>query len=134
MNREIVVRWLEKIVAAEPGESIFLAVETRQHAKEVVKSFKNELKILAEVDAVKANKVQVIISMKDQRYWVELQRTFGSPLVGFKKSPGGKLERIELEDPERYRRLQLMQADGLTLEAVEDIEGELSEEEKEMFR
>lgn len=133
MNREVAIRWLDKIAAAQPGESIFLAVETRQHAKEVVKALKNELRILSEIDAVKANRIQISVTLRDQRYWVELQRTFGSPLVGFKKGPTGKLERIELEDPDRWRRLTLMKDDGFSLEDAEAIEGELTQLEKEIF-
>jgi hypothetical protein len=134
MNREIVVKWLDEISLSEPGESIFLATENRSHAKELIKLFKKEIRILFELDPIKANKIQVSITAKDQRFWLELQRTFGSPLVGFRKGADGKLKRIELADPERGRRLALMQEDGLTLEEVEEIEGELTDEERRMWK
>jgi hypothetical protein len=133
MNREIVLKWLEVVDAYKPGESLFLATENRDHSKLMVKQFKEELKILAEIDPVKANKLGVATAVKDGKYWVEVKRTMGSSLVGFKKTAKG-VERTSIEDPERRRRLLLMQDDGMTLVEVEEIEDDLTPEEKEMFR
>jgi hypothetical protein len=133
MNREIMLKWINIALEIEPGESIFLATENREHSKALVRSFKNELKILAEVDPVKANKISVNAAVKDGRYWTEIKKTFGSPLVGFKRGADGLTHRISIEDPERRRRLSLMQEDGMTLAEVEKLEDDLTAEEKEMF-
>lgn len=133
MNRGILIRWINEALSLEPGESLFLPGENREHAKGLVRKFRNELKIISELDPVKSNKLQVVHTIKDALYWVELKRTFGNPLVGFKKTKDGKVEKISIDDPERRRRLLLMKEDGLDLEEVEGIEGELSEEEKAIF-
>ena len=133
MNREIVLKWLEVVDSYKPGESLFLATENRDHSKLMVKQFKEELKILAELDPVKANKLAVATAVKDGKYWVEVKRTLGSPLVGFKKTSTG-VERTSIADPERRRRLVFMAEDGMTLAEVEETEDDLTEEEKEMFR
>ena len=133
MNREIVLQWLEIVNEYKPGESLFLATENRDHSKLMVKQFKEELKILAELDPVKANKISVAQAVKDGKYWVEVKRTLGSPLVGFKKTATG-VERTSIVDPERTRRLFLMAQDGMSLAEVEETEDDLTDAEKEMFR
>lgn len=133
MNRSILIRWIDEALKLEPGESLFLPGENRDHAKALTRKFRAELKIVAELDPVKANKLQVVHTIRDQRYWVELKRTFGNPLVGFLKTKDGNISKLTIDDPERHRRLLLMRQDGLSLEEVEDIEGELSPEEKTIF-
>lgn len=133
MNREIVLQWLDVVDSYKPGESLFLATENRDHSKLMVKQFKEELKILAELDPVKANKISVSHAVKDGKYWVEIKRTLGSPLIGFKKTADG-VERTTIPDPERARRLMLMFQDGMSLAKVEETEDDLTPEEKEMFR
>jgi len=134
MNREIVIRWLEEAQVLEPGESLFLPGETREHSRELVRLFKAELKIMAEIDPVAGNRVQVHNTIKDQRYWVELKRTYGNPLLGFKRDKDGNILRKILIDPDRKRRLMCMKEDGMTLAEAEAIEGELTDEEKEVFK
>ena len=133
MNREIILTWLDVVDSYKPGESLFLATENRDHSKLMAREFKKELKILAELDPVKANKVSVASAVKDGKYWVEIKRTLGSPLVGFKRTAQG-VERTSIDDPERKRRLFLMAQDGMTLAEVEETEDDLTLEEKEMFR
>lgn len=133
MNREILIKWIDQAIAMNPGESIFLPGENRDYAKSLARKFRNELKIVSELDPVRANKIQVHTTVKETLYWVELKRTFGNPLVGFKKGKDGETVKITIEDPEKKRRLLLMKEDGLTLDEVEEIEGQLSEEERSIF-
>jgi hypothetical protein len=100
-----------------------------------VKDFKKELTILFDLEPEKAGTVVVTYTFRDRRHWVVLERVLGNPLIGFIKKKDGTLERVEVEvDPERDRRLYLMAQDGMSLEEVEEIEGELSELEREMFK
>lgn len=133
MNREILIKWIDEALRLEPGESLFLHGETRDHCKALCRKFRNELKIIAELDPMKANKLMVVHTIKDGKYWVELKRIYGNPLVGFKKTKDGKVEKLSIDDPERRRRLLLMKEDGLSLDEVLEIEGELSEEEQAIF-
>ena len=133
MNREIVVQWLNETDNLEPGESLFLICENREESRQMVRQFKTELKVLSHIDPVKASKITVTTAIRDQRYWMELKKTFGSPLIGFKKGKDGVTSRIELDDPDKRRRLLCMKEDGYSLEEVEDLEGELSNDEKKIF-
>ena len=128
------ISWINEALKLSPGESIFLPSETRDSAKTLVKNFKKELRVLAEVNPMRANQLLPSVAIKEGLYWIELKRIFGSPLVGFKKTANGNTVRVMLDDPEKKRRLFLMWQDGLSLEEVEGIEGELSEEERNLWQ
>ena len=133
MNKNIIHLWISKAKEVEPGESIFLNCEDRVHSRAICRQFKKELKELSRIDPISASEIKVVTAIRDQRYWVKLKKTRGSPFIGFKKDKDGKTIRIEIDDPERSRRLACMKEDGLTLEEVEDIEGELNEDERRLF-
>ena len=133
MNREIVIKWIHESLKLSPGESMFLPGENREHARMLTKLFKQELKVMAEIDPITSNKLQVTNTIREQVYWVEIRRTFGNPLLGFKKLSNGSTVRVERENPDKRRRLFLMKEDGFTLEEAEEIEGVLSEEERSIF-
>jgi len=133
MNKEIIRLWLEKAYDIEPGESIYLAAETRALARFLCTEIRGELRIMAEIEPLKASKLSVGTMISDGMYWACIKRSFGSPLVGFKKTMDGGSVRMTLEDPERRRRLNLMKADGMTLAEVEETELDLTEEERSMF-
>jgi DNA-dependent RNA polymerase auxiliary subunit epsilon len=134
LNRNILLQWIEQASLLEPGESVFLHAESREHARKLVKQFQGEVKILSHIDPIRASRLKVMVAIRDQMYWVEIKKIHGSPLIGFKKDKDGKTIRVEISDPDRARRLQCMKEDGYTLEEVEDMEGELNDEEKEVFK
>lgn len=133
MNRELMMSWISQALEIAPGESIFLPGDNRENAKALSVKFRKALKSMAELDPVRANKLQVHTVIRDSIYWVELKRTHGNPLIGFKKGLDGAIVKMTIKDPERRRRLTCMKEDGLTLDEVEGIEGELSEDEKGIF-
>lgn len=134
MNRGILLQWIDQASELEANESVFLYSEGRDHSRKLVKQFQAELKILSSIDPIRASRLKVTSAIRDQMYWVEIKKIHGSPLVGFKKDKDGKTSRLEIADPDRERRLILMKEDGYTLEEVEEIEGELTNEEKEPFQ
>jgi len=134
MKRELLLKWIDKALERDLHEKIYIPAETKPDAQQTVRDFKKELVLLYDLEPEKAGTVVVTSTFKDRRYWVILERTMGNPLVGFVKKKDGELERVEIEiDSEKDRRLLLMKEDGLTLEEVEEIEGPLSEVEKEIF-
>lgn len=134
MKRELILKWIDKTLERDLHEKIYIPTETRPDGLNTVKDFKKELVVLYDLEPEKAGTIVVAYTFRDRRHWVVLERTLGNPLVGFVKKANGELERIEIEiDSERDRRLQLMKEDGLTLEEVEEIEGPLTEIEKEIF-
>lgn len=135
MKRDLVLKWIDKVMEQDLHEKIYIPAETRPDGMNTVKDFKKELSILYDLEPEKAGTVVATYTFRDRRHWVVLERVLGNPLMGFIKRRDGTLERVEVEiDPERDRRLFLMAEDGMSLEEVEEIEGELSELEREMFK
>ncbi len=134
MKRELILKWIEKTIERDLGEKVYIPAETKPDAMQTIRDFKKELIILYDLEPEKAGTIAVVYTFRDRRHWVVLERCAGNPLVGFVKAKDGSLERVEIEiDTERSRRLQLMKEDGLTLEEVEEIEGSLTDVEKEIF-
>ena len=134
MKRELILKWIDKTLERDLHEKIYIPAETKPDAQQTVRDFKKELIILYDLEPEKAGTIVIAYIFRDRRHWVVLERTVGNPLVGFVKKANGELERVEIEiDSERDRRLLLMKEDGMTLEEVEEIEGELTEIEKEIF-
>lgn len=134
MKRELILKWIDKILERDLHEKIYLPAETKPDAQQTVRDFKKELVLLYDLEPEKAGTIVVAYTFKDRRHWVVLERTMGNPLVGFVKTKDGILERVEIEvDSERDRRLTLMKEDGMELWQVELIEGELTDLEKEIF-
>jgi hypothetical protein len=122
--------WIDKASELDPGESVFLLADSRDHSRSLTKDFRKEIKILSQIDPVKASKLVARPAVREQKYWVEIAKEHGSPLIGFVKRNNGTVERIEISDPDRMRRLRMMKEDGFDLDNIEDIEGELSDDER----
>ena len=133
MNRDIILQWLKKAESLGKGESIFLPCTGREASKKLAEKFKKELEYLTNISpATKTAKLQILYVIRDQRFWVEIRKIYGSPLIGFVKTERG-IQRVELEDPARTRRILCMKEDGFSLEEVEELEGELTDKEREVF-
>lgn len=134
-GRELIVKWLHKTInELTPGEEYLFPAETKADQKAKRKQFEEELAILEEIDPITASQMQVSTTFKDYRYWVVIKKRTFSPLVAFKKSKNGVITRMSITDDfDKNRRILLMKEDGYSLEKVEEIEGELTDEEKEIF-
>lgn len=132
----ITMRWLQKASEVmDTGEQMLFPADTRQDQKDKKKLFLKELKILAKVDPVAASQLQVVTEFADHRLWIVVKKIAFSPFIAFKKDKNGKVERVIMEDnSEKLRRLSLMREDGYTLEDIEEMEGGLSEEEREFLK
>ncbi len=99
--------------------------------KQLYKAVSREIDVLKQIDPTKGWSLKSAHFYKDGRHWVEVERISSTPLVGFVKGLDGKLERVEIgHDSERWRRLKLMKQDGLQVPDIEEIEGELTDEER----
>jgi len=132
VNREIILQWIKQASNLEKGDSVFLPCTSRETSKKLAEKFKRELEVLTAINPTKTAKLQVLSVIKDQRFWVEIRKIYGSPLVGFIKTASG-VQRVEIEDPDRQRRILCMKQDGFKLEEVEELEGELTDKEREIF-
>lgn len=134
MNRDLLIRWLEEALQAQTGEELHLPVETRKDRKALLKALQKELETLRKIDPIPASTLVLSERTKDGKLYVIAKKVMMTPLVGFLKRQDGTTERIEIDHSrDRWRRLKLMKDDGLSLQQVEDIEGDLTEEEKQFI-
>lgn len=133
-KREIYINWIRKTLELEIGEELYIPVDNKQSQKTILRGINKELRIM-EVFDLAATQVYVTKTFKDKRLWVLLKKTGVSPFVGFKKGVDGVVQRVSIDSlSEKMRRLTLMIEDGLNLEEVQEIEGELTNEEAKFFR
>ena len=135
IQREIVLKWIDKTLEQVLHAKLYISTEGKSDAKKLKDAFSKELDVLYEIEPEKAGTILISDQFKDKRFWVVLERVLGNPLLGFIKQPDGTMERVQLSfDPERERRIKLMQKDGLSLEEVEEAEGPLSKIERSIFK
>lgn len=134
MERELIIKWIYKALDLDLGDKIFIPMETRENSFKEIKQFNKELEILSNIDPKNTGTIKVVYSFKDKTHWLILERTTGSPLIGFVKKANGTKSRVTIQhDPERERKLKLMKETGFTIEMVEIELGELTTEEKRNF-
>ncbi|MCE7738498.1 MAG: hypothetical protein GPJ50_03875 [Candidatus Heimdallarchaeota archaeon] len=135
-NRRLAQQWLQTAVdELSKGEELLLPTNTKQDAKEKLRLFSKELRVLAKIDLISASELQIATRFKDHRFWLVIKKVAFSPLIAFKKRKSGEVKRILIDDPsERRRRLLLMKADGYTVSEIEEIERNLTEEELELLK
>lgn len=134
-SRKLANQWLSSVSEGlSPGEELLLPAKNKQDVKQQQILFLRELRILSKIDPVSSSQLQITTRFKDHRYWIVIKKVSFSPLIGFKKSKNGKVERIEIIDSsEKRRRMLLMREDGYTPEEIEEVEGKLTEEEVKLL-
>ena len=127
-KRALVIKYLTEAVELEYGEELYIPAESKSDQMHLLRTLIQEIRILERIDPVTASSLIMHGAFKSHRLWVVLKKVVSSPTTAFKKSENGEVERIDLNfDGERSRRLRLMAEDGLSLEEIKEIEGELSD-------
>lgn len=135
-SRRIIARWLQKAISElKTGEQMLFPADSRQDQIDKKIIFLRELRMLAKVDPISASQLQLTKRFEDHRFWIVLKRIAFSPFIAFKKDKTGTVVRVIMEDDsEKLRRLTLMKEDGYSLEDIEEMEGGLTEGEKEFLK
>lgn len=112
---------------------MYLQAETKNEQKEILNTLKRERAQLQLVNPELAMQIDITLSEKDAKLWVLLIKRTTSRVVGYVVSDG-QVEKVQLNtDEEKLRRISLMLRDGYSLAEIEENEGQLSEEELNMF-
>ena len=129
-NKCVAQRWLQSVLDdLVTGEELLLPAKSKPDVREMLKLFTRELRILTAIDS-SATELQISTRFKDHRFWLVLKKVAFSPFIAFKKGKNGEVERVLIDNSsEKRRRLFLMKKDGYTLEEIQEIEGNLSQEE-----
>lgn len=129
-TRDIIIKWLDEVSRSELGDKLFLPCEDREIQTRTLLALRAEVKILSDIDPVKAAQIKVKRLWKDGKLWVVLKRISQSPLLAFKKTKEGTVKRVNIEDlAAKKRRWKLMKEDGYSTEEIIEDEDELTEEE-----
>ena len=131
--REIIIQWLEKASTLAVGAKLNLIATNRKDQYSLADAIQKELSLLKKIDPILGSTLTVTRFFKGGRFWVAIEKILSAPTVGFIKNPDGSVEKVQLQetDPDRVRRIRLMAEDGYTIQAIEEIEGELNSQEKE---
>jgi len=129
-TREIIIKWLDEVSKSQLGDKLFLPCEDREIQTRTLLSLRQEVKILSDIDPVKAAQIKVKRFWKDGKLWVVLKRISQTPLLAFKKTREGTVKRVNIEDlAQKKRRWKLMKEDGYSTKEIIEGEDELTEEE-----
>lgn len=116
------------------GESRLIPCEDKTIQKRLIRTIKQEIAILVDVAPTLGSKLRVYGTFADSRLWVVIEKSATNPLVSYIKDNSGTVQRTKLADPERNRMIRLMAKDGFPLEEIQDLQGQLSDEEIMIFK
>jgi hypothetical protein len=129
-KRSLVIQYLKEAIDLDFDEELYIPAESRNDQMHLLRTVIQEIRILERIDPVTASSLIVHGAFKSHRLWVVLKKVSASPTTAFRKGRDGEVERVTFEfDSERSRRLRLMIQDGLSVEQIQEIEGELSPDE-----
>ncbi len=129
-TREIIIKWLDEVSKSEIGDELFLPCEDREIQTETLLALRREVKILSEIDPVKAAQIKVKRLWKDGKLWVLMKKISQSPLLAFKKSGQGTIKRVNIEDTaQKKRRWKMMMLDGYSAKNIIEEEDDLTDED-----
>lgn len=110
MKRDLVVRWIHKALELDLGDKIYIPIETRERVLKEIKKFNKEFEVLSQIDPQTTGTIVAHYTFKDKTNWLVLERTIGSPLVGFvKKADGSKLKVSISQEKETNNTCQKLQ-------------------------
>lgn len=126
--------WFKKAMSLEPGEKLFLPVETGAEQKDVLRTLRRIQSAMAASLSEEAMSVDVYADVQDKKLWVVMHKRKVSRSVGYVKMLNGKLEKVSVTvDEGKRQRILSMISDQYTLADIEQIEGRLTDEELEFY-
>lgn len=134
--REIIIQWLEEASKLEYGSKLHLVASNKREQTLLYNAIEKELEILKKIDPSAGATLLPFTVFRSGRFWVGIEKILAIPTVGFIKDAMGQMKKVRLPklDSDRPRRIKLMCEDGLSLEAIEELEGPLSKQETEEIK
>lgn len=73
--------------------------------------------------------MQIYSTFRDGSYWVVIRKNNPDHLIGYVKGADGTLQKVTINPigTEMLRRLKLMIDDGVSIDEIQEMEGELPE-------
>jgi hypothetical protein len=125
-------QWLLEALKLIPGEEIKLECENREDCWGTKQSL---LGVQTRLGKVNPEVFKIVISQAfvDKKYLVILRKRQTNPLIGFKTTLKGEVEKITISFEDKQRRIKLMLQDGMTPEQIMELEENLTEEDKTLL-
>ena len=126
--------WFKKAMSLEPGEKLFLPVETGAEQKDVLRTLRRIQAAMSASLSEEAMSVDVYADVQDKKLWIVMHKRKVSRSVGYVKTLSGKLEKVSVSvDEGKRQRILSMISDQYSLADIEQIEGRLTDEELEFY-
>jgi hypothetical protein len=130
----IAQEWITRAIALNDGESISILVPDRREQTVLRRDLLQIKEQLRFVYAEEMAKLVISSTIKNRKFFVQIEKGIPTQLEGFLQDQNGVREVIEIKkDLGRTRRIRLMVEDRLSLKEIEELEGKLSEEELLFF-
>lgn len=126
--------WMNKAIALNPGEVIYLKVNTKKEGTEMCRLLRERKSAMLLAKPELATSIIIGPILKDGVNYVYLKKVVSAPLIGLKRGADGEMSKIDIQsDVDRNRRIQLMIRDGLTKDEINDNMEGLSPDEIKLY-
>lgn len=98
MKRELIIKWIHKSLDLDLGDKIYIPMENREGTFKEIKRFNKEFEVLSQIDPQTTGTITACYTFKDKTHWLVLERTIGSPLVGFIKKADGTKSKVSIQE------------------------------------
>ncbi|HED37948.1 MAG TPA: hypothetical protein ENI76_06870 [Ignavibacteria bacterium] len=134
--------WFDQIVESPKGTKLMFPSDpkgdkskdgyiTKDEAASMKFKMYNERKIHEEtINALEAQSIRISLRYIEGKFFIHLEKHGSPPISGYKILPDGSKSRVSMIVSERERTISKMKEDGLLTREIEELMGELSEEEK----
>ncbi|MCC7570659.1 hypothetical protein KO465_04885 [Candidatus Micrarchaeota archaeon] len=129
---EFTKAWFEEAKNLSYEEALYIRVANKKEQTSVMNDFIKEKEEYEAVDPELAGQLFINRSTKDMKFYVVIERKYRTVFSAFKRDATGNFTKISIE-PERRRMIMLMLSDDKTRKEIEEILGELTEQEVQEF-
>jgi len=95
-DRLLTLSWLEKGKELKAGGTLHIPCDNKHRQEALFNSFKQELKILSEINPTAASQLTPQKRLKDSTLWVVIVKSATDPTAGWVKSPEGEITKVIL--------------------------------------
>jgi hypothetical protein len=123
--------WIEEALALKLGESLFLPCDSKDEQKSLYIELRKLVREKDPIDPIAVARISLQKVFRDGKRWIIIRKKVQNPMQAYRKTAGGKIDRVSLQrDLRRRRKIQLLAREGYTVaQANEVLVPPLSEKE-----
>ena len=130
----ILDNWVEEALALKLGDSLFLPCDSKDEQQSLYLELRKLIREKDPIDPIAVARISLQKTFRDGKRWIIIRKKVQNPMQAYRKTAGGKINRVSLQrDLRRRRKIQLLAREGYTIaQANEVLVPELSEKEIQM--